>query len=93
MKTSVLFSTLASGFLVSGHGYVQQIWLGDNLVDAWDPYKDPQKDPPVDKITRKFEDNGPVTDGLFTVRDFCCVHGWTVAKSPNRLMQSLAILA
>lgn len=67
MKTSTLLSSLTSGLLVSGHGFVQQIWLGDNLVDTWDPYKDPQKDPPVDKITRKFKDNGPVTDGLFTV--------------------------
>lgn len=63
------FSSVSLFFpaLVSAHGFVQQIWLGDNLVDTWNPYKDPQKDPPVNKITRKFEDNGPVTDGLFEV--------------------------
>jgi hypothetical protein len=53
--------------VVSAHGWVQQIWLGDNLVDAWNPYKDPQKKPPVNKITRVFKDNGPVTDGKFEV--------------------------
>lgn len=37
-------------------------------VTAWSPYKDPQKNPPVNKITRVFKDNGPVTDGLFEVR-------------------------
>jgi hypothetical protein len=66
MKLPVLF--LALPISVSAHGYVQQIWLGDNLVDAWNPYKDPQKNPPVNKITRKFKDNGPVTDGLFEAR-------------------------
>jgi hypothetical protein len=60
----VVFSLATS---VAGHGFVQQIMLGDNLIDTWNPYKDPQKDPPVNKTTRKFKDNGPVTDGLFTV--------------------------
>lgn len=60
--------------LVSAHGFVQQIWLGDNLVDTWNPYKDPQKDPPANKITRVFLDNGPVTDGLFTVSTFIFYH-------------------
>lgn len=50
---------------VAAHGYVQQILFGDSLVDTWNPYKDPQKN--VVKITRKFLDNGPVTDGYFTV--------------------------
>jgi hypothetical protein len=54
---------------VSAHGFVQQILLGDNLVDTWNPYKDPQKN--VIKITRKFPDNGPVTDGNFTVSSEC----------------------
>ena len=53
--------------VVSAHGWVQQIWLDNNLVDAWNPYKDPQKKPPVNKITRVFKDNGPVTDGKFEV--------------------------
>lgn len=66
MKTSAATAILGLSTLASAHGYVQQIWLGENLVDAWNPYKDPQK-AGVSKITRKFKDNGPVTDGLFTV--------------------------
>ena len=58
--------------LVSAHGYVQQIWLGNNLVEAWNPYKDAQKKPAVKKITRAFKDNGPVTDGLFTTDAITC---------------------
>lgn len=58
--------------LVSAHGFVQQIWLGNSLVDTWNPYKDPQKKPPVNKITRIFKDNGPVTDGLFTTDAITC---------------------
>jgi hypothetical protein len=50
---------------VSAHGYVTQILFGDKLVDTWNPYKDPQKN--VLKITRKFLDNGPVTDNAFLV--------------------------
>lgn len=68
MKTALFASVLVP--LVAAHGYVQQIWLGDSLVDAWNPYKDPQKKPAVNKITRVFKDNGPVTDGLFTVSSY-----------------------
>lgn len=72
MKTTIA-AVAAAGVLmldayVAAHGYVQQILLGDSLVEAWNPYKDPQKDPAVQKITRHFLDNGPVTDGEFTVR-------------------------
>lgn len=66
MRTVAATAILGFSALASAHGFVQQIWLGENLVDAWNPYKDPQK-AGVDKITRKFKDNGPVTDGLFTV--------------------------
>ena len=66
MKTAAVTAILSFSALTSAHGYVQQIWLGENLVDAWNPYKDPQKSG-VNKITRTFKDNGPVTDGLFTV--------------------------
>ncbi|KAF2676593.1 lytic polysaccharide monooxygenase [Lentithecium fluviatile CBS 122367] len=67
---SVFLTTLLP--LVSAHGYVQQIYLGSSLVDAWNPYKDPQKNPPANKITRIFKDNGPVTDGLFTTDAITC---------------------
>lgn len=66
MRTAAATAILGFSALASAHGYVQQIWLGENLVDAWNPYKDPQK-AGVNKITRKFKDNGPVTDNLFTV--------------------------
>lgn len=66
MRLLITIVSLLGG--VSAHGYVQQIWLGEKLVDAWNPYKDPQKKPAVNKITRVFKDNGPVTDDLFMVR-------------------------
>lgn len=67
MRIAAATAILGFSALVSAHGFVQQIWLGENLlVDSWNPYKDPQK-AGVNKITRKFKDNGPVTDGLFTV--------------------------
>tara|TARA_R110002003_G_scaffold198_23_gene15572 strand:+ start:5523 stop:6050 length:528 start_codon:yes stop_codon:yes gene_type:complete len=70
MKTLLLTTLLP--LTVSAHGYVQQIQLGSSLVDTWNPYKDPQKNPPVNKITRIFKDNGPVTDGLFTTDAITC---------------------
>ncbi|MCJ1441529.1 MAG: hypothetical protein MMC23_002018 [Stictis urceolatum] len=60
---------------VSAHGYVQQILFGSNLVDTWNPYKDPSKKPAGNKITRKFLDNGPVTDNLFTTDAMTCNFG------------------
>ncbi|KAJ4358588.1 uncharacterized protein N0V89_003172 [Didymosphaeria variabile] len=60
---------------VSAHGYVQQLLLGPNLVEAWNPYKDPQKNPPVNKVTRKFLDNGPVTDNAFLTDAITCNYG------------------
>lgn len=63
VTSATVLSALAA--TVSAHGFVQQIWLGENLVDTWNPYKDPSKK--VNKISRKFKDNGPVTDGLFEV--------------------------
>ncbi|KAH6648615.1 family 61 endoglucanase [Truncatella angustata] len=58
---------------VSAHGYVTQILFGDKLVDTWNPYKDPQKN--VLKITRKFLDNGPVTDNAFLTDAITCNYG------------------
>ncbi|KAK9771510.1 putative Family 61 endoglucanase [Seiridium cardinale] len=66
---------------VSAHGYVQQILFGDSLVDTWNPYKDPQKS--VNKITRKFLDNGPVTDGYFTTDAITCNYG--AEDQPNNV--------
>ncbi|KAK9413051.1 putative Endo-beta-1,4-glucanase D [Seiridium unicorne] len=66
---------------VSAHGYVQQILFGDSLVDTWNPYKDPQKN--VNKITRKFLDNGPVTDGYFTTDAITCNYG--AEDQPNNV--------
>ncbi|KFA69936.1 hypothetical protein S40285_03909 [Stachybotrys chlorohalonatus IBT 40285] len=68
----LLASVVLLPALASAHGYVQQIWLGNNLVEAWNPYKDPSKKPPVNKITRIFKDNGPVTDALFETDAITC---------------------
>ncbi|EMR70311.1 putative family 61 endoglucanase protein [Eutypa lata UCREL1] len=86
MKSPI--TVAAAGLLVldsyvAAHGYVQQILLGDNLVEAWNPYKDPQKDPAVQKITRHFLDNGPVTDGEFTTDAITCNYGAKADSSNN----------
>lgn len=51
--------------LSAGHGFVQQLKVGNEYIPTWNPYKDPQKK--IERITRKFDDNGPVTDGGYTV--------------------------
>lgn len=63
---------LAISFLIglsAGHGYVQQLKVGNEYIPTWNPYKDPQKN--IERITRKFKDNGPVTDGEYTVSSSC----------------------
>ncbi|KAK1673333.1 hypothetical protein BDP55DRAFT_730774 [Colletotrichum godetiae] len=69
------FTTIVGGLAATttAHGFVQHLMLGENLVDTWNPYKDPSKK--VNKITRKFKDNGPVTDGLFTTDAITCNTG------------------
>ena len=63
MHYSALASVLSLSTLVAGHGYVQQLKIGaSTYVSAWNPYKDPQKGTTISRITRKFKDNGPVTD-------------------------------
>ncbi|KAJ5054212.1 uncharacterized protein L3040_000493 [Drepanopeziza brunnea f. sp. 'multigermtubi'] len=69
MKTAVTLPSLFA--LASAHGFVQQIWLGENVVSTWNPYKDPSKED-LNKITRKFDDNGPVTDGTFETDAITC---------------------
>ncbi|KAI1185925.1 lytic polysaccharide monooxygenase [Nemania serpens] len=75
MKLTIAASLLLLDSYVSAHGYVQQIALGSNLVNAWNPYKDPQRKPPPSVITRHFLDNGPVTDGMFTTDAITCNYG------------------
>ena len=81
MKITVLLPSLFT--LISAHGFVQQIWLGDNLVDTWNPYKDPSKKG-LNQITRKFRDNGPVTDGTFETDAITC----NVAEGGNNVAVS-----
>lgn len=69
MKPAIILPSLVT--LSSAHGFVQQIWLGNNVVDTWNPYKDPFKKG-LNKITRKFDNNGPVTDNLFETDAFTC---------------------
>lgn len=65
-STAAILPTLFA--LASAHGYVQQLNLGGKIVDAYNPYQDDDEDAAGKTfITRKFQDNGPVTDGLFTV--------------------------
>lgn len=52
--------------LSAAHGFVQQLKVGNDYVTTWNPYKDPQKK--LERITRTFKDNGPITDGDYTVR-------------------------
>lgn len=65
MKALLTLSLLSAA---CGHGFVAQLKLDDKLVEGWNPYKDPQKKGELHRITRAFNDNGPVTDGKFLVR-------------------------
>ncbi|PBP21482.1 family 61 endoglucanase [Diplocarpon rosae] len=69
MKTATILPSLFA--LISAHGFVQQIWLGENVVGTWNPNKDKSKKG-LNKITRKFDNNGPVTDGTFTTDAITC---------------------
>ncbi|KAK6532344.1 hypothetical protein TWF281_006533 [Arthrobotrys megalospora] len=79
MYIQSLFLTAALVSQVAGHGYVQQILVHSTgqYIETWNPYKDPQKN--IEKITRKFKDNGPVTDGLFETDAITC----NIAKDGN----------
>ncbi|KAF3910495.1 Endoglucanase-4 [Dactylellina cionopaga] len=70
LPTLALAAALVSQ--VAGHGYVQQILVQSTgqYIETWNPYKDPQKN--IEKITRKFKDNGPVTDNLFETDAITC---------------------
>jgi len=69
MKLTLSVFSLATVLFSHGieaHGFVQQLRInGATYYDTWNPYKDPSKK--LDRITRKFLDNGPVTDGAFLV--------------------------
>ncbi|KAH6722656.1 family 61 endoglucanase [Leptodontidium sp. MPI-SDFR-AT-0119] len=83
MKPAIILPSLVT--LSSAHGFVQQIWLGNNVVDTWNPYKDPFKKG-LNKITRKFDNNGPVTDDLFETDAVTCNAAkfmWTEWKSDH----------
>lgn len=84
MKVTSATAVSALVATASAHGFVQQIMLGENLVNTWNPYKDPSKK--VEKITRKFKDNGPVTDGLFEVCSNypLVLYQWTLTRQPHR---------
>ena len=61
---------LACASSVVGHGFVQQFKIGNEYVEAWNPYKDPSKN--VVRMTRTFRDNGPVPDGQFKTGAVTC---------------------
>lgn len=44
---------------------MQQLNVGNKYIQTWNLYKDPGEK--VEKITRKFYENCPVTDGGYTV--------------------------
>ncbi|KAJ0384016.1 hypothetical protein COL922a_009277 [Colletotrichum nupharicola] len=88
MKVTSATAVFALVATASAHGFVQQIMLGENLVNTWNPYKDPSKK--VEKITRKFKDNGPVTDGLFETDAICCNIGSDKNNVPATVTASVA---
>ncbi|KAG8703111.1 Esterase/lipase/thioesterase [Ceratobasidium sp. 394] len=77
MRSLSVVPVLACAAGVFGHGYVQQLKIGSQYVQAWNPYKDPQQH--VVRITRTFKDNGPIPDNEFTTSAITCNVGLTSA--------------
>ncbi|KAH6899446.1 glycoside hydrolase [Coprinopsis sp. MPI-PUGE-AT-0042] len=61
-------SSLLQG--VYGHGYVEEITLGNTKHTGYLPYNDPYTNPPPPRIVRKLPGNGPVED--LTLMDMEC---------------------
>jgi hypothetical protein len=59
-----LFTTVAA------HGYVKDMNVDGKTYEAWKPFADPYVTPIPARITRKFPDDGPVTD--YTSKDMLC---------------------
>ncbi|KAJ1303725.1 hypothetical protein OPQ81_008149 [Rhizoctonia solani] len=89
MRSAILVTTLSGAASVLAHGYVQQLKIGNEYVQAWNPYKDPQQK--VTRITRAFKDNGPIPDGEFTTSAITCNVGKT-ADTQNVPVNATAIV-
>ncbi|CEL52905.1 Polysaccharide monooxygenase Cel61a OS=Thielavia heterothallica (strain ATCC 42464 / BCRC 31852 / DSM 1799) GN=Cel61a PE=1 SV=1 [Rhizoctonia solani AG-1 IB] len=89
MRSSYLLTTLSCAASVWGHGYVQQLKIGNEYIQAWNPYKDPQQK--VSRITRAFKDNGPIPDGEFTTSAITCNVGKT-ADTQNVPVNATAVV-
>ncbi|KAG8740412.1 Esterase/lipase/thioesterase [Ceratobasidium sp. 414] len=77
MRNISVITALSCAAGVFGHGYVQQLKIGNEYVQTWNPYKDPQQH--VVRITRTFKDNGPIPDNEFTTSAITCNVGLTDA--------------
>jgi hypothetical protein len=78
-----LLTTLASAAAVSAHGYVSWGVFGDKNETFYQPYQDPYMSPPVSRISRPIQGNGPVQD--VTIADLQCggySEGGIVGSSP-----------
>ncbi|KAF8584620.1 lytic polysaccharide monooxygenase [Ramaria rubella] len=77
---------LASAALVSGHGYVQQMKIGNTLYDGWNPFVDPYLNPIPETITRlvRVDGNGPIVN--ITGPDMTCGTG---AEAPTTLVANV----
>ncbi|KAK7060382.1 hypothetical protein VNI00_001147 [Paramarasmius palmivorus] len=97
MRPFILVATLSSVSSVLGHGYVQQLKIGSEYVQAWNPYKDPQQH--ATRITRPFKDNGPIPDKFsilffqFTTAAITCNVGKTADTQNTPVNATAAVPA
>lgn len=59
-----------SARLVAAHGYIQNATIDGKSYEFYQPYVDPYTNPPIQRISRAVQGNGPVTD--VTLADIQC---------------------
>jgi hypothetical protein len=59
-------STLSLAAVVAAHGYVDNATIGGQVYTFYQPYSDPYQNPPIPRVSREIQGNGPVTDVSYT---------------------------
>jgi hypothetical protein len=65
-----ILSTIGFAAAVAAHGYVDNATINGKSFQFYQPYSDPYMNPPIQRISRPVQGNGPVTD--LTLPDVQC---------------------
>jgi hypothetical protein len=82
MKSSFLPALALTTLLPTafGHGYVNTALISGTTYTFYQPYSDPYTNPPISRISRPIQGNGPVQD--VTLSDLQC-GGYTAGGQPG----------